>query len=264
MKKVILLIIIPALLLTSCRGKAIPPEEAKKIMNSIHENKDVPENVEFNMKVSGVSRDDKGENQSTNLTYHIISNENDETRFEMKGTNEGTKYDLTFYTVKNETYEEVTYVKEYDKESKDYNEYTFTKKDNISYSTDVLTYQLQLLLPGLVVAAYSDPTYIDDKEGDVADESGHTTNTKINYYSTGEKNLTVEIIKKVSGYEKNEGEENSVEGTVTATYDDLMLKKLVTKAKSNYGNNSSMEATLKYSDNLTKITLPNGWEKHIA
>ena len=262
MKKGLLIILLPALLLTSCKGKQISEEEAEPIMNAIHERLEEPcKNIEISLKSSGVSVVD-GKSVRQDVVYHLVQNDKDEIKFEMKGSADGQKVDTSFVRAKNATYTEVTYVKQLDSETNEYNEYTYVAKNNPSYDSSSLYVVIFALVPALMFSAFSDPTNLSTGNQTLTG-GGITTEKNVKYYSRNDKNLTIEITQVAQGHKRNEGTEGVVDMTGTITYDNLFLNKVVIKGKTNYDNPVNMDMGVKVSETTNKISLPSGWEKHI-
>lgn len=273
MKKLSLLLLLPALLLVSCgKGQKISDEKAKEIATKISEkaksdDDDTPQNFEVVISASGAQTKD-GKKVEGNLKYKLSVNEADETKLQVKGKEGDVKYDFCVMSVKQEGYEDnLTYLKVYNEEEDKYDEMVFLD----SSDKRVTQYSIQILVPALLLASYSDPlTLIEDgevkngqsTEGD--EENLITYDNTVTYYSNGDGNLTIEGTKKyVSGTFK-EGEEEQLETTFKFAYDNYYIKSAVMKNKSNYNN--EMKITLDVTLKKTKINfeLPKDWEKMIA
>ena len=100
----------------------------------------------------------------------------------------------------------------------------------------------------------------DFKAGEEVDD-GITYKTEVNYYSTGEKNLTIEAGRKATSQNIPEDKETATEMKYTITYDNLLFKNAVITGKTNYGNKTEIKSKL----DMKKLTveLPSGWEKLI-
>ena len=103
---------------------------------------------------------------------------------------------------------------------------------------------------------YKDGEYIDD---------GVTYNNKTEFFSAGERNLTIEVTQKYVSGEPivEEGEEQDDEYSkdmkLTITYDNLVLKSVNVSAKSSKGNTGSIKATVNINNSL-KVELPKNWK----
>lgn len=257
------LLMIPALLLVACKGQKIGEDKAKEIANKITENTTSLEGASFEMKMTSKGAEGKGENKEESDISCVLSQDKDENiKFKMKGHEGEEKYDFVIYQVKNETYEEVSYIKEYNVETKEYTERVYTKATDDDYSSQTSPYLINAMGPVIVIAALADPVKLmesdDFKEGE-SEEDGVTFNTKIGYYSTGEKNLTIEAERKYVKGEIADDDEVATEAKYTITYDNLIFKKAVITGKTNLGNNTSINASLDLKK--VNIELPSGWEK---
>ena len=258
------LLMIPALLLVACKGQKIGEDKAKEIANKITENTEKNlDGASFEMKLTMKSAEGKGsEREESDLSYVLTQDKDENIKFKMKGNEGEEKYDFVIYQVKNETYEEVSYIKEYNVETKEYTERVYTKATDDDYSSQTSAYTMNALAPVLIIAGLADPVKLmesdDFMEGE-SEEDGLTFNTKINYYSTGEKNLTIEAERKYVKGEIAADDEVATEAKYTITYDNLIFKKAVITGKSNLGNNSSANASLELKK--VNIELPSGWEK---
>ena len=257
------LLMVPALLLVACKGQKIGEDKAKEIANKIAENTSSLDGAGFEMKLTMKGSEGKGsEKEESDVTYVLTQDKDENMKFKMKGTEGDQKYDYVIYVVKNATYEEVAYIKEYNVETKEYTERVYTKATDDDYSSMTSSYVLNALGPAVVIAALADPVSLMESEDFIegeSEEDGLTYNTKIGYYSTGEKNLTIEAERKYIKGEIADDDEVATEAKYTITYDNLLFKKAVITGKSNIGNNSSMNASLELKK--AAIELPSGWEK---
>lgn len=260
-KKLLSLLFIPTLLLCSCKGAKITEEKAKELAAKIVANEDALEGKGTEINVT--MKDDKN-----NITYNLISDKNENIKFKAKGKADDESLDFVIYTVKNEEHEEVSFIKEYSQETKTYSEHVYSKKETPEYSALVSVYSMQALVPLLMVANFADPVKIleidEYKNGEYYDD-GVTYNNKAEYFSAGERNLTIEITQKyVSGepiVEEDEEKEDeySKDMKLTITYDNLVLKSVNGAAKSSKGNNASIKATVNINNSL-KVELPKNWK----
>ena len=252
------------MLLTSCKGPKITEDKAKELAAKIVANEDALDGsaVEFNVTLK------EGKN---NITYQLITDKNENVKFKAKGKADDENYDFVIYTVKNEEHEEITYIKDYDQETKKYSEHAYSKKETANYSTLVGEYTNQALVPAFLVAPFADPTKVMEndeyKDGEYVND-GITYNNKTTYYSAGERNLTIEVSQKyVSGepiVDSEKGEtledaEYAKEMKLSITYDNLVLKSVNMSGKSNKGSTISLKASVKI-DNSLKVELPKNWK----
>ena len=276
--KFLTLLMIPMMLLTSCgKGQKITEDKAKELATKITANEEALDGAsfEFVLSMKGSSGRNKDytsivddaetmvheEKENQDITYTLDIDKNENSKLKVKGNDGEEKFDFVIYTVKNETYEEVSYIKDYDQETKTYKEYVYGKNVTPNYSSLVTPYSMQLLAPAFMLAGLMDPVKLmesdDFKDGEV-EEDGLTFSHKVAYYSNGEKNLTIESTIKCTSKEIPEDEEVSLEGKYSITYDNLVFKKATITGKSNYGNSSNIKANLA----MKKVTveLPSNWE----
>ena len=261
-KKLLSLLFIPAILLTSCKGAKITEDKAKELANKIVANEDALEGKGTEINIS--LKDDKN-----SVSYNLVTDKNENVKFKVKGKTEDESLDFVIYTVKNEEHEEVAYIKDYNQETKTYSEHVYSKKDTPEYSALTSNYTIQALVPLLTIASFADPVKVMEndeyKEGEYVDD-GVTYNNKVEYFSTGERNLTIEVTQKyVSGKpildegEKEEDAEYTKEMKLSITYDNLVIKSVNMSGKSNKGSSMSLKATVNINNSL-KVELPKNWK----
>lgn len=264
------LLIIPALLLVGCKGQKISEEKAKEIATKITANLEALEGSSFEMKTTLKGSSGKGsEKKSADVTYTLTQDAEENMKLKVKGDDGEDKLDYIIYVVKDKDYDTVAYIKEYNVETKEYSERVYTKVTDDDYSAQTSSYTINGLLPALIIAAFADPVKQmesdDFKEGE-SEEDGNTIKTEVRYYSTGEKNLTLEcdrkIVKMAESSENKEDKEFNNEVKYSITYDNLVLKKLVATTKTNYGNSQTITGTLDIKK--VNIELPKGWQDLIG
>lgn len=261
-KRFLSLLLVPTLLLVACKGAKISEEKAKELANKITEHTESLDGASFEMTVKVKSAEGKGENrEENNITYTLSQDKNENIKLKVKGNDGDEKYDFVIYSVKNDKYEEVSYIKDYNLETKAYNEYVYAKNATDDYSSKTTSYSIHALAPAIIIAGLADPVKLmegDDFSQEEVVEDGLTFKTDVNYYSNGEKNMTIEAVRKLIEGEPEEGDEVSIEYKYLITYDNLVFKKAVINGKSNYGNTSEVRASLEFKG--VKIELPKNWE----
>ena len=257
------LLVIPAMLLVGCKGAKISEEKASELAKKISENTESLSNSSFEMSVTMKGAEGKGEEKvESNVSYTLTQDKEENMKLKVKGYEGEEKYDFVIYIVKNKTYDTVAYIKEYNVETKEYSERVYTKATDEDYSEQTASYSMIALVPAFMVAGFADPITLmesdDFKVGEEVDD-GITYKTEVNYYSTGEKNLTIEANRKATSQNIPEDKETATEMKYTLTYDNLLFKKAVITGKSNYGNKTDVKSSL----DIKKLTveLPSGWEK---
>ena len=258
-KKLLSLLFIPALLLTSCKGVKINEEKAKELANKISANKDAFDGKGTEINISMKDKEDS-------VTYQVIGDKNENIKFKAKGNSEGKKLDFVIYCVKNEEHEEISYIKDYNEATQTYVEHVYSKKETPEYSNLVSQYTLQALFSLLLVAYFADPVKVMEndeyKDGEFTDD-GVTYKNTVEYYSSGEENLTIEVDRKyVSGQpvtdesEAEEDNEYKQEMKTSITYDNLIIKSVNI-------TNKDTRAYIKGSvaiNNSLKVELPANWQ----
>lgn len=263
-KKLLSLLFIPTLLLCSCKGAKITEDKAKELAAKIVANEDALEGKGTEINIS--LKDNKN-----NVSYQIITDKNENAKLKAKGKTEDESLDFVIYTVKNEEHGEIAYIKDYNQETKTYSEHVYSEKETPTYSTLTSAYTIHAFVPLLVIASFADPVKVMEndeyKNGEYVDD-GITYNNKTEYFSTGERNLTIEVTQKyVSGEpivdsekgEKVEDEEYAKEMKLSITYDNLVIKSVNMTGKSNKGASISMKATVNINNSL-KVELPKNWK----
>ena len=258
------LLIIPALLLTSCKGEKIGEEKAKELANKITENTDGLEGYGYELKMTAKGNSGKGsEKKSESLSYEIFQDKDENIKFKMKGNDGDQKYDFVIYEVKNETYGKIAYIKEYDLDKKVYNEYVYGKNDTEDYSSLVSTYTSNAFVPVIMMASLADPAKLleseDFQNGEIVEDE-ITFKNEVTFYSTGERNLTIEAKRKAVSDNIPEDNETDISIAYSITYDNLLLKKATITAKSNYGNSMEMKFNIDIKKSV-KVELPSNWKE---
>ena len=260
-KQLLSLLILPALMLTSCnKGKEIKKEEAEKLAQEISDKSNdelaSSENLEF--KLSMIENTGKGEDkESTSVEYVYKMNEDSDIYFQMKGESEDGYFDFTLINVYDEEYGEVTYLKTYDPEEKTTTQYSIPGEVNILYENLFVVYKLQLSIAVMLYLSYTDP--FEAMSVCEYDEEDEDIKGSTKYYSTGEGNLTAEISTKYVG-EIDKDEEDVTSASLSVTYDNYLLTNFSLVAKSSFGNTCSLKISASHPKEKIKISLPNNWK----
>lgn len=258
------LLIIPALLLTSCKGEKIGEEKAKELANKITENINGLEGYGYELKMTAKGSSGKGsEKKSESISYEIYQDKDENIKFKMKGSDGEKKYDFVVYQVKDEEYEEVAYIKDYDVDTKTYNEYVYGKNATENFSSLVSAYTKNAFVPVLLMAGLADPAKLlesDDFQNGEIVEDEITYKNEVTFYSTGEKNLTIEAKRNAISNNILEDDETDTSLSYSITYDNLLLKKATIVGKSNYGNTIEMKFNVDIKKSV-KVELPSNWKE---
>lgn len=257
-----ILLLVPPMLLASCKGPKIGDEKAKEIANKITENTNALDDASFEISLKAKGAEGKGEDKKIqDITYTLSQDKEENMKLKVKGQDGDKNYDFVIYTVKHATYDTVAYIKEYDVETKIYKEQVIAKSLDENYSTKTSPYTMQALAPAIIIGGLADPVKLmesdDFKQGEIEDD-GLTYKIDINYHSFGEKNLTIDATRKYVKGTIPEGEEVNIEYNYLITYDNLVIKKAVINGKSNFGNTTDIKADIDFKK--FKIELPSNWE----
>lgn len=245
MKKLKLLFLVPALFaMTACGlGSEVTKEKAQEYAEEMKK-QDEPENVTFNLKMSGTSGKEKAKME---MEYKIKTSKDAGSYYYVSMEEDGEKSLFEVYQVPNDKYEEVTWVK-YLEEGKEQT-LCYGKKDNAEYSI-VTRYVMNAgMAPAMMYAMFSSPDI-------AAAEYEENEDYKVQYFSNGAKNLSVKVT--FSETKASDEEEYMTSGSLTITYDNYLLKSIDESATSNIGNKVSVKGNASYD--AVKLSLPSGWE----
>ena len=257
MKKAKLFVLIPALFaLTACGlGKEVDEQAAKDYEAKMAEEPITSQDsVNFNLTTNGTQGKDK---VKSSAEYKMkINNKTGNSYFYASSEQDGKKSFFEAYVCKDETYEEVTWVKYLDNNTE--TTVAYTKKGNeIVYTTVAATLVTSASFgPVGFYTMFSVPTAV--VEGADFEEE----NAKVQYYSNGEKNLSVKVTVSEPKEAPEDEEEYATSGSITAVYDIYLLKSFEVSAKTNLGNSATMKASASYGE--AKVSLPKDWEKVIV
>lgn len=289
-KKLLILGILPLLALSSCgRGAKIEEAKAKEIASAIHTyntkaegQEDSPSGTDykgFDMVMSMEGSSGTGENKkSETLKYKLTVNQDDETRFEGKGTDGDEKIDFLLVIAKPEgKTDKVNYLKYYDNEAKEFKE--LAMPNGTTGNKEYNNYSMQMLVPAFMLAKFLDPQPLMQKEkeneeheivinGDYLFDYDSLDEAKDfeenwEFYSKGDKNLTIVASTKYKGQQTEFADETMLETSYEITYDKLIIKNVKCTAKSDLGNVVKMNLHVNAKKDAFKIELPSGWEDKI-
>lgn len=245
--------------LTACgggKGAEVDQAKAKEVAKNISTETKNVKNLEFTMEMSMYDAEDK-DTSISKYTYRF--NDNGEIYANVYGSDSDGRSDVSFYQVKNDEYEEVIYyhtLSHTNKDNKD-DESTvcYGKKGNETvYATVSASVGTSAIMSvNAVYTASNDPLVIlsdAEKEAD----AGYV----VKYYSSGDKNLTIEVKYDGSKVSSSSEEENVKSAVATYTYTNGLFSKLEYSTEYTNGNKMSAKAEAKYGS--VKISLPNGWK----
>ena len=289
-KKLLVLGILPLLALSSCgRGAKIEETKAKEIASAIHTyntkaegQDDSPSGQDFkgfDMVMSMEGSSGTGESKkSETLKYKLTVNQDDETRFEGKGTDGDEKIDFLLVIAKEEeTNNKFNYLKYYDNVTKEFNE--FVIPNGTTGNKEYNNYSMQMLVPAFMLAKFLDPQPLMQKEKeneehqmvlnndylfDYEDEDmAKDFEEKWEFYSKGDKNLTIVASTEYKGTKKEFEDETMLQTSYEITYDKSIIKSVKCTAKSDLGNIVKMSLNVNAKKDAFKIALPSGWKDKI-
>ena len=264
-KRLLTLMLLPAMLLCSCNGMKIEEDKAKEIAAAIKENVDNLENEKKNnVNIKMTYKEAKGQGDLkivTDATYKVITNAEGASRYEAKGKDANVSEDFVIITKKDTTHEELTYIKTYNETSQKYDEFVYSKVQTANYSSYKNEYSTRMIGPLLIAAFLMYPESIMPKEDDPETEveDGVTYKNSYNYYSWGDKSLTVVYEKKAISEAPNDTEVE-ISTKYNVKYRNLLVKTIRADGTSNYGNKTAIKADFKFSTSLYAIDLPNNWQ----
>ena len=259
-KKLSLLVLLPAFMLSSCGDGAeiTDPAKLKETKDAISaKTKDI-KNYEMTMKSSATSYDDSAKKNVTMESEMVFrANANEEMYLKSVSKEGDQKEETTIYLVKDAKYKQVLYLDMYDEDTKK------NEKTVYGYDGNELTFSfaaLYFLAPTLYTSMFLDPNTIsaEDLLEETAENSETEYTVESKYYSKGDGNLTLKISAKAKEGAKSE-DEYAVSESYTVVYDNYYWKSALIEQESNKGNKSKAEITFTVKDEV-KIELPSGWE----
>ena len=266
MKNLKLVFLTPVLLLSSCSlllGPEIKESEAQKIEENIKKNNEETDKKAADIQLTISGAEGKGDEKvSSSSNYRMKSDGDGSIYFYAKEKENGVEEEIEYYTVKDKTYDEVTYVVYFNKELNKKVRETYVKKGNDSYSSTIYDIVgLKILVPTLIMGSLVDPTSCDFEGFATSGKADYSTEVK--YHSWGKENLSVEVNAQIKGAVDRDAEEVAEKASLTVTYDKLFLKEVNLTQTSTYGNKSSMKGKISFAKTMA-ITLPNGWKDVIV
>ena len=256
-KRLPMLLLLPALLLTSCAGGELSEEKSNELKAGIAEKAKDLKNYELLITSDGqVYDEDEGKNVASTARYEYRVNEDGDRYVRSFATQGVQKSDSTVYLVNNAEYQQVLYTNTYDAE----------EKKNVQacygYEGNELTFafaSLYFIVPEGYLEMFVDASGFEAlEEGMKEDGEEYKVSTK--YYSSGEGNLTVKISASLKGEVKKDEEEKTVSANYTVEYQDYLFKSAKMSGKSSKGNNSTTEIYLTPKSSKIAIELPAGWQ----
>ena len=289
-KKLLILGILPLLALSSCgRGAKIEEEKAKEIASAIHAYNTKAEGAEdspsgldykgFDMVLSVEQSSGEGaERKTDSLKYKLTVNQDDETRFEGHGTDGDEKVDFLLIVATPEKSEQkMNYLRYYDNDTKENVE--FAMPNGTTGNSEYNNYSMQMLIPAFMLAKFMDPEPLMQKEKENEEhemvingdylfdydslEEAKDFEEKWEFYSKGDKNLTIVASAEYIGQQREFADETMLKESYEITYNNLIIKSVKVTAKSNLGNTVKMSINVSAKKNAFKIDLPSGWEKKV-
>lgn len=257
MKKSLLLLLMPALLLSACNKENLGKEVTNQadvivLIDNINRSSIDIKNYEMNGKQVTTSFDkDSNKNVKSTITYNYLANENDELYLKTDNVQGDSKTSAELYLVNNEQYELVFYMDLFDGEK---HEYTVLGYEG--HEEEFAFLQFYFYMPLSHYQMFINPIGVSSALP-VESRAGYDVTTK--YYSKNDKNLTVKLDYTFTGDSSKFVEETAIQGSYTAKYDEGHFKNAKVALVSNKGSKSNTDCSLKVKDKFS-IDLPKGWE----
>ena len=267
MKKIYCLLLVPVFMLPSCGAKKISDEKALEIINAVHDKymtlQDTAEAYEATLHLKQEMYEKEiGKTSKNEVKYHIWGNKDGSIKVEAKGTESGEKAEYYIIQIPSQKYEQITYVKVYEPGAKEYVESVYVRADNSRYDSQIESFETIYAVPTTITNSVADPWNM--KEIIVKDPQYSISDSlEINYYSTGDKNLTVKTIYK-SSMTLNGSELREIDYSFNIVYDNLVFSSLKASQKQNDGTNIDVDATFSVKNKPFKIVVPENYEKLIV
>lgn len=246
------LVLLPIFALAACGGlgKEADAQAVAKYqeeMAKVEEAKNITFSVEMNGKTGA-------DHQATKAAYKMKQAENGDLYYYTYQKQGKTEAKMELYQVKNEKYEEVTYIKIVSGGQSA--ALAYAKKDNATYDDSIADYVTSAgMAPAMFYMMLASP------EGALELMEADEENMEFKYYSTGEKNLSVKAEVK-NGQPVEDEDEYATSGSMTITYNDYRFSSVSISSKTNLGNSASVSGSASYGK--VSIGLPSGWEKAIV
>ena len=256
-KKLPLLLVLPAMMLSSCGyGPEVTDESTKaELLSEIAEKSSKIKNLVMKMTSKQTAYDyDLKKNVSTDGTLIYSANSDGEMyMYTSATTSEGEKTEETVYSVMDKDKRSVLAVQEYNPETKK-NETMFYGENEASLGVFLF------LVPILLYSTYMNPeTYVSSltKDSTLATAS-LKLDGDIKYYSRGAGNLTIVAETSTTKEVKEDDGEQSIHEISTVTYDNYLISTVQIEDKTNKGNTNKSTITFNFPENLA-IDLPSSW-----
>ena len=243
-----LLLLVPFVLLSGCNAqKEISKEKATEIVQKIIGNKEETPLVFtiFNKGAMG-----KGDDRVVvDLSYEYRYTSNGYYTF-IKGQNGSINYDAEMYCVKNVKYDEVKFIRYFDKEKNDYVKAVEVAKDNENYATafaDLGAYRTKSVLDYYVqVTAFFKELYPTDTMKLYSSKDG-----QLEIVQTSEDNISTP-----------EDDETTIKGKSVYKYENYRFVSVDIDTKSNWGNTWRTIGKIDYTK--VNVELPSDWESYLT
>lgn len=276
------LFLLPLVALASCStlGQSISRDRALEIAEDIEAQEFVLLENSFEARINSVSASGKGEEKSTSnssiyIAYNVLDAEKGTSeliyKVNQKVTSDGevskSKLELYIAKDKQESDEDHTYYMAYAMQQTDDEDPVYKSAYQLDDPSRFAS--IQALASGAtsyssVFNTYSKPVSIinnfSDDEEQLAEQG-----IKINFYSSGNKNLAFKYeykIPKENEEQQDEDSEYTKSSVATVEYSDYRFTKLESNYTSSFGNKSSSSYSIKYKSSV-KVSMPSGWDKYL-
>lgn len=242
--------------LTACgggKGAEVDEAKAKEVAKNISTETKAVKNLDFEMEL--ITTDvDKNVDKST---YSYKLSENGDLFAGATGSSKDGNANSQLYRVKNDEYEEVLYYHTFNHDAKtnkdDESTVCYGKKGNETVYTTMSASigTAAIMSVEMVYSSVADPSV-------VLAEAAKDQSYDVKYYSSGDKNLTIEL--KFNGQKgSSDADEDPIKSaTATYTYSNGLLAKFEASSEYDSGEKMTQKAEAKYSN--VKISLPDGWK----
>ena len=261
MKNLKVLMLLPIFALTACggaKGAEVDDAKAKEVAKNISTAQKDVKTLDFSMEMTIYDAEKKSSETST---YAYKFNENGDVYVGTSGSSSEGSSSSAYYRVKNDKYEEVIYYTTTSKNTGDAQAVETTacygKKGNeVIYTTISASIGSASVMTVETVYSATDPVSMIT-QASLEKEEGYD----VKYYSSGDKNLTIEI--KVDGSKAKSSEDEDPIKTASATYvyENGLFAKATVSTEYTSGDKMDSKYEAKYSG--VKISLPDGWEEKV-
>ena len=269
MKNSRLLLIIPALLISSCGdaqsyGKKITLEKAKAVYEDIEDNYELPDGwvVDFVQETSEGKGDDKSTQKMRYKAKRNATSLYINYRFISQSPSERINIHTEYYIFPDSNYRQIVYAKSENLITEQKTEIAVADGDYYSYSNSII-YDLNHTSEFYYATQYNYvmrefASCVKDVDAESQKESGNN----YSYYSSGKGNLTIKLNFRQKSA-RDSDYEDTIKGDAILAVNDYRFTKLTADASTSYGNKQTMTINYTYPK-AVKIEPPEGWEDKLV